>query len=254
MATADDPQLSGAKAGKRGRIDWALVRKVALAIAIMAAVFVAFRQGLIPPRYSPLPAIVIERPFPLVVDWQLRELATDDALCRGLLSSKHLTGAKVSDRPIRNGCGWTNAVRVSRIGGVRFPAARMNCGVAGGMALWVENVVQPAAQKYFEQRVVSMRQMGIYACRNIIGSRFWGNRRSQHATANAVDVGAFRLQNGTVISVLHDWNKRNSAKGRFLRAVHRGACAYFRVVLGPEFNRAHRDHFHFDRGNLWRCK
>jgi hypothetical protein len=251
---SSDNETGRTRGIQRRRIDWSLIRKVTLTLLAFLGIFIVFRQGLIPPRLSPLPAIVVERPFPLVVDWQLRELGADDALCRGLLSSKHVTGQKVSDRPLREGCGWTNAVRVSKIGDVRFPASRMNCGVAGAMAIWVENVVQPAARKYFEQDVVSMRQMGVYNCRNIIGSRFWGNRRSQHATANAVDVGAFRLRNGTVISVLDDWGKRNSPKGRFLREVHRGACSYFRVVLGPEFNRAHRDHFHFDRGNLWQCK
>lgn len=238
---------------RRRPIDWSLIRKVFLTLAGLFAFAMAFRFGLIPPQFSPLPAIVVERPFPLVVDWQLRELAVDESLCRGLVSTKHITGKMIADRPLRDGCGWTNAVRVSRIGGVRFPANGMNCGVAGGMALWVENVVQPAAQEIFGQRVVSMRQMGVYSCRNIIGSRFWGNRRSQHATANAVDVGGFQLSGGTRISVLRDWSN-TGRKGEFLRRVHRGACRFFRVVLGPEFNRAHRDHFHFDRGPLWQCK
>ena len=95
--------------------------------------------------------------------------------------------------------------------------------------------------------------MGVYSCRNIIGSKFWVTRRSEHAKANAVDIGAFRLKNGSTISVRKHW-KGTGKKAQFLRAVHLGACRYFRVVLGPEFNRAHHDHFHFDRGPLWRCK
>lgn len=32
----------------------------------------------------------------------------------------------------------------------------------------------------------------------------------------------------------------------FLHALHDGACGIFTTVLGPEANRAHQDHFHFD--------
>ena len=39
---------------------------------------------------------------------------------------------------------------------------------------------------------------------------------------------------------------RVTAKGRFLRAVHKSACGIFGTVLGPEANEAHRNHFHFD--------
>ena len=42
----------------------------------------------------------------------------------------------------------------------------------------------------------------------------------------------------------------DGAEARFLKAVHGRACRYFRVVLGPDYNEAHRDHFHLDRGTL----
>ncbi|MEO1650293.1 MAG: extensin family protein [Pseudomonadota bacterium] len=235
------------------RRGWGLFRKVALYFAVIIGGVLAFRQGLIPPQYSPLPAIVVERPFPLVVDWQLKELSTSRDLCRGLVSTKHVTGRQVADKSTGAGCGWTNAIQMSRVGGVRYPASRMNCSVAGALALWIENVVQPAALEMFQRRVIAMRQMGVYNCRNIIGARFWGNRRSQHATANAADVGGFTLEGGERISVRRHWNTRGQ-KARFLRRVHRGACQFFRVALSPEFNRAHHDHFHFDRGPFWRCK
>jgi hypothetical protein len=37
-----------------------------------------------------------------------------------------------------------------------------------------------------------------------------------------------------------------SAKAQFLREVHRTACGIFATVLGPEANKAHKDHFHVD--------
>jgi hypothetical protein len=35
-------------------------------------------------------------------------------------------------------------------------------------------------------------------------------------------------------------------KSVFLRAIHKAACAIFSTVLGPEANKAHRNHFHLD--------
>jgi hypothetical protein len=37
-----------------------------------------------------------------------------------------------------------------------------------------------------------------------------------------------------------------NAKAAFLRAIHKAACAIFSTVLGPEANRAHKNHFHLD--------
>lgn len=37
-----------------------------------------------------------------------------------------------------------------------------------------------------------------------------------------------------------------TARARFLRRLHTGACQRFGTVLGPEANEAHRDHFHLD--------
>jgi len=37
-----------------------------------------------------------------------------------------------------------------------------------------------------------------------------------------------------------------SGKALFLRAAHRAACSIFSTVLGPEANKAHKNHFHLD--------
>ena len=54
----------------------------------------------------------------------------------------------------------------------------------------------------------------------------------------------------TMTDVATDW-AGESADGRFLRRVRAGACASFNAVLGPDYNAAHRDHFHLDMG-LWK--
>jgi hypothetical protein len=64
---------------------------------------------------------------------------------------------------------------------------------------------------------------------------------------------ASTLADGTRISVLADWDGP-PAKAAFLRAVRDGACRFFDVVLSPDYNEAHRDHFHFDQGDQSACR
>jgi hypothetical protein len=226
---------------------------VLLVIAVLLAVFLVFRQGLVPARYTPLPRLDLENPLPLVADWQIAELRFDRELCRDTISNGAILKARqIADRPLEKGCGWINAVRMSEAGGAQIWLSQVTCQAAAAFALWVQYEVQPAAERIFGQRVAAIQNMGTYSCRNIIGSRFWKNRRSEHATANAIDVSGFRLADGTVVSVHKDWRGKGK-KAEFLRAVNRGGCRFFRVTLGPDFNQAHRDHFHFDRGQLWSC-
>ena len=46
------------------------------------------------------------------------------------------------------------------------------------------------------------------------------------------------------MTLLTDWNSADD--GAQLRQMWRAACGPFGTVLGPEANRFHRDHFHFD--------
>lgn len=230
-----------------------VIRFILVAV-IVGAVGLVFRQGLLPARFTPLPRLDLANPLPVIVDWQLAELRYDRGLCRDTLASSDIIKARqIADRPLVKGCGWTNAVRMQEAGGASLRVGQVTCQVAAAAALWVEYVVQPEAQRIFGTRVASIDNMGTYSCRNIVGNRFWQDRRSEHATANAIDIAAFRLKSGETISVLKDWRGQGK-KSEFLRAVHRGACGYFRVALSPEFNAAHRDHFHFDRGFLRTCR
>ena len=68
-----------------------------------------------------------------------------------------------------------------------------------------------------------------------------------------IDIGGFVLADGRRITLLRHWSD-TGPDGDFLRRVNSRSCRYFRVSLGPEFNAAHRDHFHFDRGPFWACR
>ena len=224
-----------------------------LLLLLAGAAVVAFQQGLIPARYSPLPLLNLDHPSRFFLDWQLAELRREPELCRRVLTAPHIDAAAVTDNPVRNGCGWVNSVRLAVVGGARISVDKLSCEASAAFALWMAHDVQPLARSLLGERVASVRHVGTYACRNIAGSRFWKHVRSEHATANAIDIAGFTLADGRTISVLKHWSGAAEFSA-FLRAVHQRACRYFRGALGPEFNAAHRNHFHLDRGTLSACR
>jgi hypothetical protein len=118
-----------------------------------------------------------------------------------------------------------------------------SCPVATALLLWDERVVQPAARRRFGTGVSAFSHAGSFSCRRLYGRQTgaW----SEHATADAVDILGFRLDDGRTISVLRDWSK-TGREAAFLREVRDGACRMFTTVLSPEYNAAHRDHLHLD--------
>jgi hypothetical protein len=238
-------------ASRRGRAP--RLRRGLLLTLLAAIVFLVLRQGVLPTWLSPLPALDLNVSNAWFVDWRIAELKRDRALCARVLRPPVISAQPVSANPIKNGCGWENAVRISRAGGASLSVGTVSCEVAAGIAMWLAHEVQPLAAEMFGSRVTSVQHMGTYACRNVLGRKWGFPSLSQHATANALDVSGFTLTNGRQISVARHWSGTGS-EARFLREIHARACRYFRVAIGPEFNALHRDHFHYDRGPLSRCK
>jgi hypothetical protein len=224
-----------------------------LAVLSAAGTALAFRQGLVPPFLNPLPVIDLGEGRPWLVDWRLASIRRYPSVCARTLKAPHIEAQQVADGPVQNGCGWANAVRLVSAGRLRASYDKLTCEMAAALALWLEHEVQPLAEELLGQRVTSVRSLGSYACRNIRGKPFWVHRRSEHATANAADIAGFTLADGRTISVRSHWKSEN-AEGRFLRQAHARACPYFRAALGPDYNAAHRDHFHLDRGPFSRCR
>lgn len=225
-------------------------------LVILLAILIAAMSytGHVRTSMLPFPAINVEKSY-LMLNWRIAGMTYDRKACTAALNHRSITSRPIADNPMKNGCGYVNAVRMTKIGGVRTSSVNVSCPMAVALALWVNQVVQPAAKKHLGTTVSGMKHLGTYACRNIRGSIFskYLNRRSEHATANAIDIAGFTLKNGQSVSILRDWPKK-SAKSEFLKEIHYGACGYFRVVLGPEANYLHANHFHFDRGLLIRCK
>jgi hypothetical protein len=199
------------------------------------------------PEDVPWTALDLGRPVGLFTGRKLADLADEGPRCRQLLTRAGVRFTALPPRPGRQ-CGYRDAVRFGRGGSLEIayrPAdLGTNCAVAAGLALWEWHVVQPAAQRHFGQAVARIEHFGSFSCRRLYGrdEGAW----SEHAGANAVDVAAFVLGDGRRVSVLTDWEDEGP-RGHFLEDVRDGACRLFATVLSPDYNRAHRDHFHLDQ-------
>jgi len=160
------------------------------------------------------------------------------------------TGSRFSPLPDRYygaGCAAVNAVQLSAVRGDRaaFDIANigpLECPTAAAFAGWARYGVDRAARQMLGSALVRIETMGSYSCRDVAGT----GRRSAHARGAAVDVAAFILADGRRIAVAEGWAGGSEAERGFLRTVHASACKRFGTVLGPDYNAAHRDHFHLE--------
>ncbi len=144
-------------------------------------------------------------------------------------------------------CGLTRPFKVAALldGAVMLDGDYvLDCPMIAALNAWVHDVVEPAAQTRFNERVVEITTFGTYSCRGINGE--FGSRLSEHAFGNAIDVSGFRLQDGRKMVIARDWTFGDPQSQAFLRDVDNGACGDFTTVLGPGYNFLHYNHFHLD--------
>jgi hypothetical protein len=185
-------------------------------------------------------------------------------------------------------CGADHPLQVAAFerSGVSFSRpVPMTCPMVVATERWVEDVVQPAAQSQFGQRVVEIETSGTYNCRRVM-NRSHG-AMSEHSFANAIDISGFRLEDGRRVRVGRPFrpglpspwrfqeerslgvsmdgggldllsigpgidgaqppeiNFGSSDARAFWRAVRDGACRNYTTVLGPGYE-GHSDHLHLD--------
>ncbi len=153
------------------------------------------------------------------------------------------------------GCTKLGTVQLSSLAGDRSAFGVSNigpvqCRTATAFSDWARFGVDRAARQILGSSLDRIETMGSYSCRNVAGT----SRRSAHARAEAIDISAFVLKNGRRISVKGGWSDGNAAEREFLRVVHKSACKRFGTVLGPNYNRAHKDHFHVEGTGAKFCR
>jgi hypothetical protein len=143
-------------------------------------------------------------------------------------------------------CGAERPFEMAAADGGRVrlrPAALLRCPMIPQVDRWVRTVIEPAARRTYGASLAEITVAASYACRPM--NNVAGGNLSEHGHANALDVSAFTLTDGTRIAVKSGW-RGDWRERAFLRAVHDGACAEFTTVLGPDYDANHHDHFHVD--------
>jgi hypothetical protein len=219
--------------------------------AIASAIAVRERWITIPDRLNPWAKLEIGAAPNFLTRYKLSRLTGDRDLCRNVLATANMEYEHLPDRETGAACGLYGAVRIDATTASVGEPFSLTCRTAVALALWEHHVVQPAAERHFASPVGKLEHFGSYSCRNVY-NRPEGTR-SRHATAEALDVAGFVLEDGRRIRVLRDW-PGDSAESRFLRDVRDGACKFFDAVLSPDYNAAHRDHLHLDRGPYRSCR
>lgn len=207
------------------------MRRLGTMLSMAALLALAGCSGLGPPGARPPPPAVPQA-----------------GQCLQYLAAAGVAFERLTDFRTPQGCGIAGAVRVHRAAIAWSRPAMASCALAARLYEFERGVVQPLATRYFGQPVQRIHHLGTYACRNERG----GRRLSQHALGQAVDITAFELADGNLVSVARHWRGGGAAAG-FLHEVARRACGSFSVVLTPNSDAAHHDHFHLDIGPHTLC-
>ena len=228
-------------------------RRLALvALLAFAGLAIPIQQSWlrIPANWAPWGKVVLDEPPSWLARIQINSLAADPAACIAALDRSRLRYRPVSPRPVRNGCGMVNAVRPLQSQIPYSSSFDATCSLMAAL-YWYEGRLQELARLHLGTKITRIEHLGTYACRNVNSAA--SGRRSQHATANAIDIAGFRLADGRSISVLADWGKP-TAEGQFLAAARDEACSLFNIVLSPRYNELHANHLHLDLGGFHMCR
>ena len=178
------------------------------------------------------------------------ETAAVTEACMQVLRDAGVKVERAEDKDDGGFCVIRGAVRITGGAVTRLPGDPvMQCPLAVRYVIWERQVLQPAAVATFGSRVARLDDVGTYACRRIYGQTAVDAKPSEHARANALDIGGMTLADGRKVSVLADWPGTGPAGPggrRFLTRIRDGACRVFATVLTPDYNAAHANHLHLD--------
>lgn len=199
--------------------------------------------------------LTLTDPLSLSTRGKLARETADPLACRAWLDAQGVAFAPVADRDEGEFCQVRGAGNLGEaLGGatVRLSPRRpmMTCPLAAAVAVWRAQSVEPAARELLGAGVSGLDHYGVYACRRVNNAET--GQPSGHARAEAIDIAAFRLSNGRVVSVERDWLK-SGAEAAFLRRVRDDACRVFGETLSPDYNAAHANHLHLQVGGPRVC-
>ncbi|MDQ7217466.1 extensin-like domain-containing protein, partial [Enterobacter cloacae] len=197
--------------------------KTLLIVFILVAVATVGYRWL-PSHYNPFTPLSLDDPPGPITQYKLRRLTPE--ACASLLSQANQK-ALIRTQPVADSagaCPLHNVVRVRDFGPVSLNSSFLaSCPLALSSALFVSQQARPLTRTWTGSELVRIEHLGSYACRNIYHRP--DARRSEHATAEALDISAFRLANGERVTILHGW--RSTKTQPWLQALLTASCGYY---------------------------
>ena len=221
-----------------------------LSLAVVAVLGAYEFVQRLPENWKPWGDVQLDEEPTWFARWQISRLDESAELCFAALDRSDLEYRRLDDRVLRDGCGVLARTEIVRSNIPYSSGFESPCALAAAL-YWYEQSLQSLVQEYLDMRISRIEHYGTYACRNIYGRA--DARLSAHATAHAIDVAGFRLEDGTIVMVQNDWGE-DTPEGTFLRAARDKACQFFGPVLSPAYNAAHANHFHLEVGGSRICR
>ncbi|MGX5055142.1 extensin-like domain-containing protein [Enterobacter asburiae] len=224
--------------------------KTLLIVFILGVIATAGYRWL-PSYYNPFTPLTLDDPPGRITQYKLRRLTPE--ACSSLLAQANQRNLIRTQAVADSGgaCPLSDVVRVRDFGPVSLNGSFLaSCPLALSSALFVSQQARPLTKRFIGSELTRIEHLGSFACRNIYHRP--DARRSEHATAEALDIAAFRLANGERVTVLKGWK---SAKTQpWLKALLAASCGYYGNGLGPEYNAAHASHFHLGMRGFGLCR
>ena len=216
----------------------------------LLTVLIAVLSGLVwlflreaPAEHNPFAPLHVADPIGMATGLKVHRLRSRPEACLGVLDAAGIGYTPLPDGEAGDPCGFRSVATLDRSAFPYSAPLQMTCALTAGPAVWERQSLIPRAEAILGVGIARVETYGSFSCRRMYGSP--SGRWSEHARAAALDISGFRLADGRLVTVKRRWGE-DSAEGRFLRAVRNDACRIFSIVLGPEYNSAHEDHFHLD--------
>ncbi|MGV8997684.1 MAG: extensin family protein [Parvibaculaceae bacterium] len=205
----------------------------------------------LPDAINPFSPIELDDEVTALTNLKLRLLQPRYEACLATLKRRSISIERKTITATPQGCGMEDGITLKQTPIIHGGPLDMTCGLGAALMVWERNIVVPQSQALLGSPVTRVRTYGTYACRNINHAKV--GKLSAHAEGRAIDIAGFDLADGRRIMVAKDWGK-DTPEGKFLKVAHDEACSVFNVVLGPDFNALHQNHFHLDMSIWSSCK
>lgn len=229
---------------------------------IRISIFILFLVGIlviintkVPAQHIPWRILDPEAPLGFATKTQLFRVAvgsSEDCMTMAR-ETEGLYSVPADPKITQSVCGWEVARFMEGTDTLTLSPGEvsMQCPLTIGSYIWLREVERLALET-FDSPLAKIHHMGTYSCRKQRGNG--SGRWSEHSFSNAWDISGFELADGHLITLRSDWKKGTKKEKKFLRDIRDSACKVFSVVLSPDYNAAHYDHFHIDMGPSQSCR